>query len=243
MKKTIIIIITALITAVFTSCETECESVTTKNITVLIDATDSLLISKAKHELRKENFEHLINSELGLNEDPKCFAVNYDFGIISTQSYYNPSSTALSHTDWGQARNKLVIGWRDFYASHEENLKSLDSVGIMESTSLFPTLMKAINKTEGTVIVVSDLIENNPAVELGQNPPTTPEQMDSAYDKMVRYYLPDNLNQKEKREIVFIVMSEPKNDAVVHKARAFWKYTLEQNLGLSVSFTDGISTL
>ena len=243
MKKTIIIIITALITAVFTSCETECESVTTKNITVLIDATDSLLISKAKHELRKENFEHLINSELGLNEDPKCFAVNYDFGIISTQSYYNPSSTALSHTDWGQARNKLVIGWRDFYASHEENLKSLDSVGIMESTSLFPTLMKAINKTEGTVIVVSDLIENNPAVNFYKNPPTTPEQMDSAYDKMVRYYLPDNLNQKEKREIVFIVMSEPKNDAVVHKARAFWKYTLEQNLGLSVSFTDGISTL
>ncbi|MDB4293492.1 hypothetical protein N9954_08805 [Maribacter sp.] len=243
MKKYILVLILAISSMVFVSCETECESMTTKNITVLIDATDSLLISKAKHELRKENFEHLINSELGLNEDPKCFTVNYDFGIISTQSYYNPSSTALSHTDWGQARNKLVIGWRDFYASHEENLKSLDSVGIMESTSLFPTLMKAINKTEGTVIVVSDLIENNPAVNFYKDPPSTPEQMNAAYDKMVKYYLPDSLNRNDKREIIFIVMSEPKNDAVVHKARAFWKYTLEQNLGLSVSFADGISTL
>ncbi len=243
MKKQIIVFILAISTMVFISCETECEKVTTKNITVLIDATDSLLISKAKHELRKENFEQLINQELGIKEDPKCFTVNYDFGIISTQSYYNPTSTALSHTNWGQARNKLVIGWRDFYASHEENLKSLDSIGIMESTSLFPTLIKAINKTEGTVIVVSDLIENNPAVNFYKNPPTTPEQMDKAYDKMVNYYLPDILNQKDKREVIFIVMSEPKNDAVVHKARAFWKYTLEQNLGLSVSFADGISTL
>lgn len=243
MKKIIIICCSVLLMVLSASCETECESVTTKNITVLIDATDSLLISKAKYELRKENFEHLISQELGLEENPKCFTVNYDFGIISTQSYYNPTSTALSHTDWGQARNKLVIGWRDFYASHEKNLKSLDSVGLMESTSLFPTLMKAINKTEGTIIVVSDLIENNPAVNFYKNPPTTPEQMDSAYDKMVQYYLPDNLRQKDKREVVFIVMSEPKNDAVVHKARAFWKYTLEENLGLSVSFADGISTL
>lgn len=243
MKKQTIVLILAISTMVFVSCETECEKVTTKNITVLIDATDSLLISKAKHELRKENFEQLINQELGIKEDPNCFTVNYDFGIISTQSYYNPTSTALSHTNWGQARNKLVIGWRDFYASHEENLKSLDSVGIMESTSLFPTLIKAINKTEGTVIVVSDLIENNPAVNFYKNPPTTPEQMDKAYNKMVNYYLPDNVNQKDKREVIFIVMSEPKNDAVVHKARAFWKYTLEQNLGLSVSFADGISTL
>jgi hypothetical protein len=243
MKKQILVFIIVTATLFFVSCETECESVTTKNITVLIDATDSLLISKAKHELRKENFERLISQELGLTENPKCFTVNYDFGIISTQSYYNPTSTALSHTDWGQARNKLVIGWRDFYASHEKNLKSLDSVGIMESTSLFPTLIKAINKTEGTVIVVSDLIENNPAVNFYKNPPTTPEQMDMAYDKMVKYYLPDNLNRKDKREVIFIVMSEPKNDAVVHKARAFWKYTLEQNLGLNVSFADGISTL
>lgn len=243
MKREIIGCILALGTVLLASCETECETVTTKNITVLIDATDSLLIQKAKHELRKENFEHLISQELDLNDDPKCFTVNYDFGIISTQSYYNPTSTALSHTDWGQARNKLVIGWRDFYASHEKNLQSLDSVGLMESTSLFPTLMKAINKTEGTIIVVSDLIENNPAVNFYKNPPTTPEQMDTAYDKMVAYYLPDNLLQKDKREVVFIVMSEPKNDAVVHKARAFWKYTLEENLGLRVSFADGISTL
>ena len=243
MKKQFLVFISVITTVFFAGCETECETVMVKNITVLIDATDSLLIRKAKHELRKENFEHLIGQELGLSENPKCFTVNYDFGIISTQSYYNPTSTALSHTDWGQARNKLVIGWRNFYASHEANLNSLDSVGIMASTSLFPTLMKAINKTEGTIIVVSDLIENNPAVNFYKNPPTTPEQMDKAYDKMVKYYLPDNLNQKDKREVIFIVMSEPKNDAVVHKARAFWKYTLEQNLGLSVSFADGISTL
>lgn len=243
MKKRIILCCLVLAMILSASCKTECETVTTKNITVLIDATDSLLIQKAKHELRKENFERLISQELDLEDSPKCFTVNYDFGIISTQSYYNPTSTALSHTDWGQARNKLVIGWRDFYASHEKNLQSLDSVGLMESTSLFPTLMKAINKTEGTIIVVSDLIENNPAVNFYKNPPTTPEQMDTAYDKMVAYYLPDNLLQKDKREVVFIVMSEPKNDAVVHKARAFWKYTLEENLGLRVSFADGISTL
>lgn len=243
MKIQTLTCLLAICTLLLTSCETECETVTTKNITVLIDATDSLLIHKAKHELRKENFEHLIGQELGLEESPKCFTVNYDFGIISTQSYYNPTSTALSHTDWGQARNKLVIGWRDFYASHEKNLQSLDSVGLMESTSLFPTLMKAINKTEGTIIVVSDLIENNPAVNFYKNPPATPEQMNMAYDKMVQYYLPDRLLQKEKREVIFVVISEPKNDAVVHKARAFWKYTLEENLGLRVSFTDGISTL
>lgn len=243
MQKRNIVFILALSAILFVGCETACKNVTTKNITVLIDATDSLLISKAKHELRKENFEQLIDQELGLTDSPKCFKVNYDFGIISTQSYYNPTSTALSHTDWGQARNKLVIGWRHFYDAHQKNLQSLDSVGVMESTSLFPTLIKAINKTEGTVIVISDLIENNPVVNFYKNPPTTPEQMDSAYEKMVGYYLPDEIAQKSKREVIFIVMSEPKNAAVVHKARAFWKYTLEENLGLSVSFSDGISTL
>jgi len=243
MKKGIIISSFALITVLFTSCETECKTVTTKNITVLVDATDSLLIDRAKHELRKENFERLISQELDLEENPKCFTVNYDFGIISTQSYYNPTSTELSHTDWGQARNKLVIGWRDFYASHEENLKSLDSINQMESTSLFPTLMKAINKTDGTIIVVSDLIENNPVVNFYKNPPTTPEQMEKTYNEMVGYYLPDSVGKGSEREVVFIVMSEPKNSGVVHKARAFWKYALEQHLGLNVTFADGISTI
>ncbi len=243
MKKLIILSSLALVMVLFTSCETECEQVVTKNITVLVDATDSLLIDRAKHELRKENFEHLINQELGLTESPKCFTVNYDFGIISTHSYYNPTSTELSHTDWGQARNKLVIGWRDFYASHEENLKSLDSINQMESTSLFPTLMKAINKTDGTIIVVSDLIENNPVVNFYKNPPTTPEQMEETYTKMVGYYLPDGVGKGSEREVVFIVMSEPKNSGVVHKARAFWKYALEEHLGLHVTFADGISTI
>ncbi|MFK7811784.1 MAG: hypothetical protein AB8B59_04770 [Maribacter sp.] len=243
MKKGIIIGSLAIAMALFTSCETECETVTTKNITVLVDATDSLLISRAKHELRKENFEQLINQELDLTESPKCFTVNYDFGIISTRSYYNPTSTALSHTDWGQARNKLVLGWRGFYESHEQNLQSLDSVGIMESTSLFPTLMKAINKTDGTIIVVSDLIENNPVVNFYKNPPITPEQMEKTYNDMVAYYLPNVMGKGENREIVFIVMSEPKDSAVVHKARAFWKYTLENHLGLQVTFADGISTI
>lgn len=243
MKKAIILCSLAIATLVFTSCETECEQVVTKNITVLVDATDSVLIDRAKYELRKENFEHLINQELGLTESPKCFKVNYDFGIISTHSYYNPTSTELSHTDWGQARNKLVIGWRDFYASHEENLKSLDSINQMESTSLFPTLMKAINKTDGTIIVVSDLIENNPVVNFYKNPPTTPEQMEKTYNEMVGYYLPDGVGKGSEREVVFIVMSEPKNSGVVHKARAFWKYALEEHLGLHVTFADGISTI
>lgn len=243
MKKGILLFILVISTALFVSCETECETVTTKNITVLVDATDSLLISRAKHELRKENFEQLINQELGLTEDPKCFTVNYDFGIISTRSYYNPTSTELSHTDWGQARNKLVLGWRGFYEAHEENLQSLDSVGIMESTSLFPTLMKAINKTDGTIIVVSDLIENNPVVNFYKNPPITPEQMEKTYNEMVSYYLPDGVGKGAKREVVFIVMSEPKDSGVVHKARAFWKYALESHLGLHVTFADGISTI
>ena len=243
MKKRIILCSLAIATLLFTSCETECETVTTKNITVLVDATDSLLISRAKHELRKENFEQLINQELDLNENPKCFTVNYDFGIISTRSYYNPTSTALSHTDWGQARNKLVLGWRGFYESHEANLQSLDSVGIMESTSLFPTLMKAINKTDGTIIVVSDLIENNPVVNFYKNPPITSEQMEKTYADMVDYYVPNIISKGANREVVFIVMSEPKDSAVVHKARAFWKYALESHLGLHVTFADGISTI
>jgi hypothetical protein len=243
MKKGIVVFILAISIGLFTSCETECKTLTTKNITVLVDATDSLLISRAKHELRKENFEHLINQELGLTENPKCFTVNYDFGIISTRSYYNPTSTELSHTNWGQARNKLVLGWRGFYEAHEENLQSLDSVGIMESTSLFPTLMKAINKTDGTIIVVSDLIENNPVVNFYKNPPTTPEQMEKTYNEMVGYYLPDGVSKGAEREVVFIVMSEPKDSGVVHKARAFWKYALENHLGLHVTFADGISTI
>lgn len=235
--------ILAISTGLFVSCETECKTVTTKNITVLVDATDSLLISRAKHELRKENFEQLIKQELGLTENPKCFTVTYDFGIISTRSYYNPTSTELSHTDWGQARNKLVLGWRGFYEAHEENLQSLDSVGVMESTSLFPTLMKAINKTDGTIIVVSDLIENNPVVNFYKNPPTTPEQMEKTYNEMVGYYLPEGVGKGADREVVFIVMSEPKDSGVVHKARAFWKYALENHLGLHVTFADGISTI
>ena len=242
MKKGIIILVFGILAAVMSSCETECETITTRNITVLVDATDSLLITKAQQELRKENFEQLINQKLGLKEAPKCFTVNYDFGIISTHSFYNPVSTELSHTNWGEARNKLILGWRNFYAAHEENLQSLDSVGIMENTSLFPTLMKAINKTEGTVIVVSDLIENNPVVNFYKNPPTTPEQMEKAYQDMVGYYLPDRIGPSAKREVIFIVMSEPKNSGVVHKARAFWRYALEQQ-GLNVSFADGISTL
>lgn len=243
MKKGILLLVLMLCALAFTSCNTECETMTTRNITILVDATDSTLIDRAKYELRHENFEQLVNQELGLTETPKCFTVNYDFGIISTQSYYNPTSTALSHTDWGQARNKLTVGWRDFYAAHEENLHSLDSVGLMESTSLFPTLMKAINKTEGTVIVVSDLIENNPVVNFYKNPPTTPEQMEKTYKAMMGYYLPDRISKTAQKEVVFIVMSEPKNSGVVHKARAFWKYALEENLGLKVSFADGITTL
>jgi len=243
MKKTVVLVTFIAVAILAVSCETECEKVTTRNITVLVDATDSLLISKAQNELRKENFEQLINQRLGLKDGPKCFTVNYDFGIISTHSFYNPVSTELSHTNWGEARNKLVLRWRNFYKVHENNLQRLDSVGIMDNTSLFPTLMKAINKTDGTVIVVSDLIENNPVVNFYKNPPSTVEEMDKAYKDMVGYYLPDHIGPGTQREVIFIVMSEPKDSGVVHKARAFWKYALEQNLGLNVSFADGLSTL
>lgn len=243
MKKILVFVFLGICIAIPMSCDTECETITTRNITVLVDATDSLLISKAKQELRKENFEQLINKKLGFEEAPSCFTVNYDFGLISTYSYYNPVSTQLSHTEWGQARNKLTMGWRGFYDAHDKNLQSLDSLGDMESTSLFPTLMKAINKTEGTVIVVSDLIENNPTVNFYKNPPTTPEQMEKVYQDMIAYYLPDKMNDTGKREVLFIILSEPKDSGVVHKARAFWKYALEKHLGLSVTFADGISTL
>ncbi|MEM7379984.1 MAG: hypothetical protein AAF361_02160 [Bacteroidota bacterium] len=149
----------------------------------------------------------------------------------------------MSQTKWGQARNKMIIGWRDFYEAHEKNLQSLDSLGNMESTSLFPTLMKAIDKTDGTIIVVSDLIENNPAVNFYKNPPTTPEQMETAFQKMKGYYLPDKVGTGKQKEVLFIVLSQPKNSGVVHKARAFWKYALEEQIGLPVTFADGISTL
>ncbi|NHF58972.1 hypothetical protein FK220_006455 [Flavobacteriaceae bacterium TP-CH-4] len=243
MKKGIFIGLSAILATFVASCDTECETVTTRNITILVDATDSLLVDKAQQELRKDNFEQLVNKKLGLTETPTCFTVNYDFGYISTHSYYNPTSTQLSQTKWGQAKNKLVLGWRSFYDAHEKNLQSLDSLGNMENTSLFPTLMKAIRKTDGILIVVSDLIENNPAVNFYKNPPTTPEQMEKAYQKMAAYYLPDTIGSTDEREVLFIVLSEPKNSAVVHKARAFWKYALEEQMGLQVSFADGISTL
>ncbi len=235
--------ISALLMGFLNSCNTECETVTTRNITILVDATDSLLVDKAQQELRKDNFEQLVNKKLGLTETPTCFTVNYDFGYISTHSYYNPISTQLSQTKWGQAKNKLVLGWRSFYHAHEKNLQSLDSLGNMENTSLFPTLMKAIHKTDGVIIVVSDLIENNPAVNFYKNPPTTPEQMEKAYQQMEAYYLPESIGYAKEREVLFIVLSEPKNSSVVHKARAFWKYALEEQMGLQVSFADGISTL
>ena len=243
MQKTIIVFTFILLALLGTGCETECKTVTTRNITVLVDATDSLLITKAQNELRKENFKQLINEKLGLKDGPKCFTVNYDFGIISTHSFYNPVSTELSHTNWGEARNKLILRWRNFYKVHEDNLQRLDSVGVMENTSLFPTLMKAINKTDGTIIVVSDLIENNPVVNFYKKAPSTVEEMDEAYKDMVAYYLPDHIGPGTDREVIFIVISEPKDSGVVHKARAFWKYALEQNLGLDVSFADGLSTL
>ena len=243
MKKYIIVLALIAIALWINGCETACEQITTRNITVLVDATDSLLISKAQDELRKENFEQLVNQKLGLKDGPKCFTVNYDFGIISTHSFYNPVSTQLSHTNWGEARNKLILRWRNFYEVHEDNLKRLDSVGIMDNTSLFPTLMKAINKTDGTVIVVSDLIENNPVVNFYKNPPNTEEDMEKAFEAMEGYYLPEQIGPGSEREIIFIVMSEPKNSGVVHKARAFWKYAMEQHLGLNVSFADGLSTL
>ncbi len=243
MKKWITLVIWGIITSFLTACNTECETVTTRNITILVDATDSLLVDKAQYELRKENFQELVNEKLGLEEQPSCFTVNYDFGYISTHSYYNPTSTQLTQTNWGEAKNKQVLGWRSFYSAHEENLKSLDSLGNMENTSLFPTLMKAIGKTDGVIVVVSDLIENNPAVNFYKDPPTTPEQMEKAFQKMEAYYLPDAVGKSDEREVLFIVMSEPKNSAVVHKARAFWKYALEEHMGLQVRFADGISTL
>jgi hypothetical protein len=243
MQKKMVLLAFAALALTAVSCETECEKVTTRNITVLVDATDSLLISKAQNELRKENFEQLVNQKLGLEDGPKCFTVNYDFGIISTHSFYNPVSTKLSHTNWGEARNKLIMRWRNFYDVHEDNLQRLDSVGIMDNTSLFPTLMKAINKTDGTVIVVSDLIENNPVVNFYKNPPASVEEMEKAYKDMMGYYLPDQIGPGAEREVIFIVISEPKDSGVVHKARAFWKYALEQHLGLEVSFADGLSTL
>ena len=243
MKKTTVLGILALCSILFSACDTECKNVTSKNITVLVDATDTLLVQRAKYELRKENFKQLVSKKLGLDDQPDCFTINYDFGIISTYSYYNPVSTQLSHTNWGQAKNKLVLGWRNFYEAHEGNLTSLDSVGDMENTSLFPTLMKAINKSEGTIVVVSDLIENNAAVNFYKNPPTTPEQMEKAYQKMESYYLPDKVNPRSGTEVLFIVMSKPKDSHVAHKARAFWKYALVEHLRLNVTFADGISTL
>lgn len=243
MNKWILFGLLIMVSILPMGCNTECETVTTRNITILVDATDSLLVDKAQHELRKENFEQLVNKKLGLTDTPGCFTVNYDFGYISTHSYYNPVSTQLSQTKWGQARNKLVLGWRSFYDAHEKNLQSLDSLGTMENTSLFPTLLKAIRDTDGTIIVVSDLIENNPAVNFYKNPPVTPEQMEIAFQKMDAYYLPDEVGDNPKREVLFIVMSEPKNSGVVHKARAFWKYALEEHMGLQVTFADGISTL
>jgi len=243
MKRLIVCVFLIGLLTLAIGCDTECKTVTNRNITILVDATDSVLIDKAQYELRKENFKELLNSKLNLKDDGNCFSVNYDFGIISTYSHYNPVSTELTQTDWGKAKNTLILGWRDFYEAHEENLLSLDSISDMERTSLFPTLMKAINKSKGTVVVVSDLIENNPVVNFYKEAPATPEQMEHVYQKMMGYYLPDKINPNSKTEVLFVVLSEPKNSGVVHKARAFWRYALEENLGLNVSFADGISTL
>lgn len=247
------LLIVIAITLPSCSCSSliECESISQRQLTLLIDVSDSALFNGIEKDI-KTNFP--------------VFMQKTKLGSISPCQSFTLSLAHLSSQDALELSSETIKITRKRQSVKEENKEAnpapliqlltekMDAYRLLSKQPAMTTgsnianvLVKAINQTnpdaETTILIFSDMVENNAQLNLYKKIPDKNE-IPKVTEKLIEPSVMEKFKQLQQEgsqiKIVIVLKPEPGGRTNQRNIKIFWSEVFK-SLKLNVQFIDNLS--
>lgn len=229
----------------------ECDSMSKSQAIFMVDVSDQALYNTIQKDLSTNLSVFMKNTGLGSIDACQSFTLSMAH-LSGKQSLDLASSTiALDKKGVSQQERKARTNPYPLVKLMKEQLVHLGTLTEMpeytSSTNLANQIIKAVNqvdsKTETTLVVFSDFVENNKYLNLYRKIPKEEEVFDvleSAIESAALNRLRDRQSEGLNVRLIMVIKPEPANKINPRDIQAFWELLLTE-LGLEYQFIDNLT--
>ena len=248
----LIVITITLLPSCSCSSLIECESISQRQLTMLVDVSDSILFNGIDKDIQTNFPVFMQKSKLG-NVSP-CQSFTLSFAHLSSQEALELSSETIKITRKRQSQKeenkeanpapliKLLTQKMD------DDYRLLSKQPEMTTGSnIANVLLKAINQSnpdaENVIILFSDMVENNAQLNLYKKIPDK-KDIPQVMEKLIEPSVMEKFKQLQQEglqiKIVLVLKPEPAGKANQRNIKIFWTEVFKA-LKLNVQIVDNLS--
>lgn len=229
----------------------ECESISQRQLTMLVDVSDSILFNGIDKDIKTNFPVFMQKSKLG-NISP-CQSFKLSFAHLSSQDALELSSETIKITRKRQSTKeenkeanpapliKLLKQKMDDY--HLLSKQPEMTTG----SNIANVLLKAINQSnpgaENAILLFSDMVENNAQLNLYKKIPEK-KDIQQVIEKLIEFSVLEKYKQLQQEglqiKIVVVLKPEPAGRTNQRNIKIFWTEVFKA-LKLNVQFIDNLS--
>ncbi len=255
LQKIISALIMAITVTLLSSCSCssliECESISQRQLTMLMDVSDSALFNGIEKDI-KTNFP-VFMSKTKLGNISPCQSFTLSFAHLSSRDALEISSQNIKITRKRQSvkeENKEAnpAPLMQLLMQKMDDYRLLSKQPAMTTGSnIVNVLLKAINQSnqdaENTILLFSDMAENNTQLNLYKKIPDKNE-IPQVIDKLIEPSVMEKFKQLQQEgipiKVVVVLKPEPAGRTNQRNIKIFWTQVFK-TLKLNVEFIDNLS--
>jgi hypothetical protein len=252
-SQNLISLLLVIITATFYACNslTECDHIIDREGILLIDVSDKKLYADIENDL-KTNFPGFME-RTGLGNISPCQNFKLSFAHLSGKEALDLSSQSIGIARKGQSRKEekrqadpapLV----QLMAKKINDYKQLTEDAQMTAGSnianvLLKTIIQSNADAETTILLFSDMVENNPQLNLYKKIPSA-EDVHGVIEKLIEPAVLTKFKTLKEEgletKVIIVMKSEPNGKTNQRNVKNFWIEVFRE-LKLNVQFIDNLS--
>jgi len=255
MKTKIITSLLAACFAIISGCSslTECENLTEKEAIILADVSDPKLYKEIENDLSQNFPGFMQRTQLG--SISPCQRFTLTISHLSGKEALELSNESISILRKGQSRDaerkqaspkplvnllqKKLGDYRQLSADPEMTVRS------NIANTLFKAIVLCNHEKDNTILVFSDMVENNKLVNFYKKIPTENE-MPSAIEKMIEPNVLSDFKKIQQQglnvRIIIVLKPEPSNKTNLRDIKTFWTaFFKELKLDGQTQFIDNLT--
>jgi len=256
MNKYMLIFLPAIILLLsFYGCKslTECENIQQKDAIILIDISDSILYDNIEKDLTQNFPGFMQRTKLG--SITPCESFTLSFAHLSGKEALELSSESISITRKGQSKNeekrqaspapmvklmaKTLSDYRILAANPAMN------AGSNIANVLFKAIVSSDIESETTIVLLSDMVENNRLINFYKKIPDETE-LPFVIDNLIEPSVFEKFKSLQEQglnfNIIIVLKPEPSAKTNLRNIKVFWiKLFEELKLNNQVQFIDNLT--
>lgn len=245
-------LITVFILIVFSSCNYfQCENTTAKNLFLLVDISDPILLKKIIKPDLSTNFNSFVDKS-GISKISPCQTLTVSIANLSSKDNLDLESATIGGFNDGMSQDEVrnrtnpqpLLNLINKKLSEYDSLCE-DSI-INSKTNIANVLVKTLNQAnpndENTFLIISDFVQNV-GINLYKEIPSE-KNIAQAVEKIIEQSEMKKLKELQqhgfKPKMILVLKEETSGKVAKVRVKAFW-IGLFTNIGISVQFIDELN--